>query len=111
MTGDRYDACSVGTRHIGVNPFAIKAMSEIGIDISGQLSKSVEVYFDQNFDYVITLCQSAQRTCPFFPGETAPLHWDLGDAAAARGSDADKMAMFRKIRDELKTRSSTLFLE
>ncbi|MHB9155586.1 MAG: arsenate reductase ArsC [Endomicrobiales bacterium] len=102
--GGSFEAYSAGTRPAGVNPLAVKAMQEAGIDISRQASKSVEVYFDQQFDYVITLCGGARQECPVFPGNAATLHWDLEDPAAAKGTEAERAGVFRKVRDEIRER-------
>jgi arsenate reductase len=82
--GDKYEVFSAGTNPTNVNPLAIKAMAEIGIDISKHRSKSVMEFIDQSFDYVITVCGNAQKTCPVFPGEHEKIHWDLEDPAEAK---------------------------
>lgn len=102
MAGDRFGVYSAGVKPTAVNPLAIKVMAEIGIDISKHRSKSVMEFIDQSFDYVITVCGSAQKTCPVFPGEHEKIHWDMEDPAEAQGSEADKLPVFRKIRDEIK---------
>ena len=102
MAGDRFEVYSAGVKPTAVNPLAIKAMAEIGIDISKHRSKSVMEFIDQSFDYVITVCGNAQKTCPVFPGEHEKIHWDLEDPAAAEGSEEENLSIFRKIRDEIK---------
>lgn len=102
MAGDRFEVYSAGVKPTAVNPLAIKVMAEIGIDISKHRSKSVMEFIDQSFDYVITVCDNAQKTCPVFPGEHEKIHWDLEDPAAAEGSEEKKIVVFRKIRDEIK---------
>jgi len=102
MAGDRFEVYSAGVKPTAVNPLAIKVMAEIGIDISKHKSKSVMEFIDQSFDYVITVCGNAQKTCPVFPGEHEKIHWDLEDPAAAEGSEEKKIVVFRKIRDEIK---------
>jgi arsenate reductase len=92
---------SAGTRPVGLNPLAVKAMQEIGIDISSQQSKSVAEFDGQRFDTVITVCDSAAEECPVFPGGTKRVHWSLPDPAAAAGSFEQKLAAFRKVRDQL----------
>ncbi len=100
MAGDRLEVSSAGTRPAGLNPNAVRAMAEIGIDISGQRSKSVEEFRDRSFDYVITVCDSAREACPVFPG-TRQIHRDFEDPAAA---PADRQpAAFQKVRDELRS--------
>ena len=104
MAGDRFEVFSAGIKPTQVNPLAIKVMAEIGIDISEHRSKSVMEFIDQNFDYVITVCGNAQKTCPVFPGEHEKIHWDLEDPAAAEGSEENRIAVFRRIRDEIEQR-------
>lgn len=102
--GDRYQVFSAGTRPGRVNPLAIQAMQEIGIDISGHRSKSVDEFSGREFDYVITVCDNARESCPVFPGETRTIHWSFEDPAAAQGDDAKRLAVFRRIRDEIRQR-------
>ena len=104
MAGDRFEVYSAGVKPTAVNPLAIKVMAEIGIDISKHKSKSVMEFIDQSFDYVITVCGNAQKTCPVFPGEHEKIHWDLEDPAAAEGSEEERAAIFRRIRDEIEQR-------
>jgi len=98
MAGDRFEVFSAGVKPTAVNLLVIKVMAEIGIDISKHMSKSVMEFIDQNFDYVVTVCGNAQKTCPVFPGEHEKIHWDLEDPAASEGSEEDKLKVFRKIR-------------
>ncbi len=84
-----------------VNPFALQAMAERGLDISQQHPKHVDSLLDQTFDYVITVCDSARDACPIFPGNVARIHWDFADPAAVMGSDAARLAAFRATRDGL----------
>ena len=104
MAGDRFEVYSAGVKPTAVNPLAIKVMAEIGIDISKHKSKSVMEFIDQSFDYVITVCGNAQKTCPVFPGEHEKIHWDLEDPAEAQGSEEKRAAIFRRIRDEIEQR-------
>jgi arsenate reductase len=104
LAGDRYAVASAGIDPSTVNPLAIAAMREVGIDISGQRSKSADSLLDQHFRYVITVCDSASQRCPVFPGVATRLHWPLEDPAQATGTEADRLAVFRRIRDELETR-------
>src|SRR5215211_2323847 len=87
-----------------VRPLAIQAMEEIGIDISGQESKTLDVYLDQPFDYVITICDEANEACPFFPGAKNRLHWSFEDSSQATGSEEERLAVFRRVRDEIRER-------
>jgi arsenate reductase len=102
MAGDKFDIYSAGVEPTSVHPLAKKVMKEIGIDISGHHSKSVDEFLDKKFDYVITVCDNARQTCPFFPGNHELLHWSLEDPAIALGSDEERLLIFRKIRDQLK---------
>lgn len=104
MAGDKFEVFSAGVKPTAVNPLAIKVMAEIGIDISKHSSKSVMEFIDQSFDYVVTVCGNAQKTCPVFPGEHEKIHWDLKDPAAVEGSEEDKLKVFRKVRDKIKSR-------
>jgi arsenate reductase len=87
-----------------VRPEAIQVMREVGIDISGHRSKSVEEFAGQHFDYVITVCDNAKESCPIFPATTKRIHWSLEDPAAVKGSEEQRLAEFRRIRDQLRTR-------
>ena len=100
MAGDRLEIFSAGTRPVGLNPNAVAAMSEIGIDISGHRSKSVDEFRGQPFDYVLTVCDGAKETCPVFPGPARQFHQDFEDPAAAPADQ--QLAVFRKVRDELR---------
>lgn len=101
--GDRFDAFSAGSEVAEVRPLAIDAMAEIGIDISGQRSKTTDAFRDQAFDYVVTVCDDAKEACPYFPGERQ-LHWVFDDPSQAQGSAADRLAVFRRVRDEIGAR-------
>jgi len=96
---------SAGTKAEGkVNPFAVKAMAEIGIDISEQDPEPVTRYLDREFDFVITVCDGARETCPIFTGTVKnSLHIGFEDPAAAKGSEGEVMPVYRKVRDEIKT--------
>ena len=99
--GDRFDAHSAGNEATEVRPLAIQAMNEIGIDISGQRSKSTATYEGQTFDRVITVCSDAVEACPYFPGAKARDRWDLDDPVAATGTDEQRLDAFRRVRDEI----------
>ncbi len=105
--GDRFEVFSAGTEPGEVNPFAIRAMQEVGIDISTATSKHVEQFVGQDFDYVITVCDRANETCPIFPGDPKRVHWSFPDPSAATGTDDEKIRAFRKVRDELRDRLRT----
>ncbi len=102
LTGDKFEVESAGTRPSVVNPIAIKVMAEIGIDISGHRSKSVDEFQGMYFDLVITTCDAARETCPVFPGKVRHLHWSFSNPAEARGSKEEILSAFRKVRDQIK---------
>lgn len=99
--GDRYHALSAGIAPKGLNPLAVEAMREIGIDISGQQSKDVATLLGQHIPYVVTVCDHAKERCPIFPGTWKSLHWSLEDPAAAAGTHEEQLAVFRRVRDQL----------
>lgn len=98
------DVHSAGTKPIGVNPLAIEAMREIGVDISAHRSKSVAEFAGQEFDTVITVCDSAAEHCPIFPGSPQRIHWSLPDPAGVTGSYEERRAAFRQVRLQLESR-------
>jgi arsenate reductase len=104
LGGMRYEVFSAGTRPVGVNPLAIEAMREAGIDISTQCSKSVAEFAEQKFATVITVCDHAAEECPVFPGAPQRVHWSLPDPAAVSGTHEEKLVAFRRVRDELERR-------
>ena len=95
-------AFSAGVRSSRVNPRAIQVMAELGIDISGHRSKSVENLGQEQFDLVITVCDSAKEQCPFFPGPTRKLHVSFPDPAQATGSETEILQAFRQVRDDMR---------
>jgi arsenate reductase len=99
--GDTWEASSAGTEQTFVKPFATKAMAEAGIDISHHSSKTIDAFQGMQFDVVVTVCDSARETCPFFPGKNV-VHHSFTDPSNAQGSDADKLAAFCNTRDEIK---------
>ncbi|HEY0544405.1 MAG TPA: arsenate reductase ArsC [Pyrinomonadaceae bacterium] len=102
--GNRFEVHSAGTHPSVVNPLVIEAMSERGIDISRHRSKSVDEFREQEFDYVIAVCDHANENCPIFPGRTKRIHWSFDDPAAASGSKAERLDVFRRVRDEIAAR-------
>ena len=102
LTGDRFEAYSAGTEATHVRPQALRVMGELGIDISGQESKTLDRYLGEHFDYVITVCDDAKEACPFFPGAAQRLHWSLQDPAAAEGTEDECLEVFRSVRDRLR---------
>lgn len=101
LAGDRFDVASAGTEATRVHPLAIRAMQEVGIDLTGHTSKTIDMLIDQPWNYVITVCDSANERCPIFPGKTTRLHWSFDDPSQATGTDADRLEKFRRIRDEI----------
>jgi arsenate reductase len=101
MAGERIDVASAGTAPKGVHPLAVRAMAELGIDISGQRSKGVEEFISQPFDYVITLCDDANESCPTFALARQRLHVGFEDPAKAAGTEEERLAAFRRVRDEI----------
>ena len=102
--GDRFEVASAGVAPTRVRPEAIRAMREIGIDISGHTSKSVDEFTNREFDYVITVCDHANEQCPVFPGETKRIHWSFDDPAATEGNEQVRLSVFRRVRDEIRNR-------
>ena len=100
--GEAFDVESAGTKPGIVRSEAIAVMRELGIDISGHRSKHVDEFDGQRFDYVITVCDNAKESCPVFPGATKRLHRSFEDPAALEGSEAERVALFRRVRDELR---------
>ena len=100
--GDRFDVESAGTRPTRVRPEAVAVMRELGIDISGARSKSIDEFAGQGFDYVLTVCDHAKETCPIYPGHTNRLHRNFEDPAAVEGSEPERLAAFRRVRDEIR---------
>ncbi len=104
LAGDRFESYSAGTEATHVRPLAIRAMDEIGIDISGQESKTLNRYLGVPFDYVVTVCDEANEACPFFPGAKNRLHWSFEDPAQATGSEEERLGVFRRARDKIRER-------
>jgi arsenate reductase len=105
--GPGYEVFSAGTHPTAVRAEAVAAMKEIGIDISGQRSKSVDEFAGKSFDYVITVCDNARESCPVFPAGTARIHWSFQDPAAVQGTDEVRLAAFRRVRDQIHERVRT----
>lgn len=103
LAGDRFDVFSAGIEPKTINPLTIKVMSEAGVSLEGQYSKPLSLYYGKKeFDYVITVCDSANEKCPFFPGKTTRVHWSLEDPAAEKGPEEQRLIKFRKVRDQIK---------
>jgi arsenate reductase (thioredoxin) len=104
LAGDDFEVASAGVAPSQIRPEAIKVMGELGIDISGQRSKSVDEFLRQEFHYVITVCDNANEQCPVFPGPTERIHWSFADPAAVQGDEPARLAAFRRVRDEIAER-------
>ncbi len=102
LHGDLYQAVSGGTEATRVHPAAIRAMAEIGIDISGHRSKSIDEFEGERFDYVVMVCDDKQADCPFFPGGKEYIHHAFDDPAACTGTEEEVLACFRRSRDEIR---------
>lgn len=102
--GPGFEVYSAGTHPSHVRPEAIEAMRELGIDISGHRSKSVDEFAGQEFDFVVTVCDNARENCPVFPGNTERIHWSFDDPAAVEGDWEARLMEFRRVRDEIRAR-------
>lgn len=102
LHGDKFEAHSAGIKPQELHPLAVRVMKEAGVDISAQKSKHVRVLRDVDFDYVVTVCDSAREACPLFPGKTKVLHHDFEDPARAQGREEDILSVFRRVRDEIR---------
>jgi arsenate reductase len=100
--GERFEVFSAGTKPGYVRPEAVAAMRELGIDISGHRSKHADEFAGQAFDYVLTVCDNAQESCPIFPGQTVTIHHNFEDPAALDGSEEERLILFRRVRDQIR---------
>lgn len=101
--GGRFESLSAGTEPGGVNPYAIAAMKEVGIDITSHTSQHIDDFAGQAIDYVVTVCDHAKEACPFFPATRKNFHHSFPDPSAVKGTDEEKLAAFRTVRDAIKT--------
>jgi arsenate reductase (thioredoxin) len=104
FAGDRIDVASAGTEATEVRPLAVRAMADVGIDIRQQTSKTLDRFLGERWDYVITVCDSANEACPVFPHASTRLHWSFDDPSAATGDDDQRLVVFRRVRDEILAR-------
>jgi arsenate reductase (thioredoxin) len=104
LAGDRFEAHSAGTEATHVRPLAIRAMGELGVDISGQESETLGRYLREPFDHVITVCDDANEACPFFPGASERLHWSFPDPSKSQGTEVERLEVFRRVRDDIEDR-------
>ena len=104
MAGDRFEIASAGTEATRVHPLAIRAMEEVGISLAGHTSKTLDRFQGQPWDYVVTVCDSANERCPAFHAPTRRIHWSFDDPSRATGAEEERLEVFRKVRDELLAR-------
>lgn len=111
--GDRFEPHSAGLEPKGLNPLTAKVMEEVGIDVSGQTSKGVDTYLGKKlFQYLITVCDDADKNCPsVWPGVNQRMHWSFQDPAAVDGSDEEKVAKFREVRDLIEAKIKNWLVE
>jgi arsenate reductase (thioredoxin) len=106
--GDRFEAYSAGIEPKEIHPFTRRVLAEAGIDMAGQYAKDLSQFmFRVHFGYLITVCDRAEQSCPIFPGMGVRLHWSFEDPAAAAGSDEERLAVFRRVRDQIENRVIT----
>lgn len=104
LAGDRFEVSSAGTEATRVHPLAKRAMHEVGIDVSRHTSKTIDALLGQSWDYVITVCDSANERCPVFPERTTRLHWSFSDPSRAAGTDQERLQTFCRVRDQIHAR-------
>lgn len=102
LGGERFQVHSAGTEARGLRPEAVQIMAELGIDINGQESKTLDRYLGRPFDWMIMVCDEAAEACPVFPGPARHLHWSLADPSRVAGTEAQRVAVFREVRDRLR---------
>lgn len=107
LAGDQFEVFSAGSKPSVVNPLAIAAMDERGIDIRSHRSKHLNAFLKQPFDYVITVCDNAAEACPLFSGKAERIHWSFPDPAAVEGSEDERLASFRQVRDAIEAQLRT----
>lgn len=111
LGGDRFEVASAGVEPGALHPLAVRAMAEIGVDISSHEAKSVDRFVGIEFDYVITVCDAAAERCPVFPGAVKRLHWSVEDPANTRGTEEERLAAFRAARDKLRAHIEAFIAE
>jgi arsenate reductase len=104
QAGERFEVASAGTEATRVHPLAIQVMDEVGIDLRGHTSKTVDTFVRERWDYVITVCDAASERCPVFPARTTRLHWSFDDPSAASGAEGERLQVFRRVRDQISAR-------
>ena len=104
LAPDRFEVASAGTEATRVHPLAIRVMDELGIDLRGHTSKTVERFVAERWDVVLTVCDDASERCPIFPGPVTRVHWSFEDPSAATGTEDERLAVFRRVRDAIALR-------
>ena len=104
LGGDRFEVASAGTEQTRVNPLATRAMAEAGVDLGGHTSKTLARFVGERWDWVVTVCDAANEACPVFPGAAHRIHWSFDDPSRATGSEDERLATFRRVRDEIRAR-------
>lgn len=107
LHGDRFEVHSAGAKPTSVRPEAIAVLAEIGIDISHHRSKSVDEFAAEPFDYVLTVCDNARDACPVYPGHATRIHHSFDDPAAVTGAEPERLAAFRRVRDQIRAYLAT----
>ncbi|MEX1073058.1 MAG: arsenate reductase ArsC [Chloroflexota bacterium] len=102
--GDIFEAFSAGTEATGIRPETVQVMDEIGVDITGQRSKTIDEFRGQTFEWFITVCDEAQKNCPVLPGVTDVGHWSIEDPSAVEGTPDERLEVFRRVRDQIRNR-------
>jgi arsenate reductase (thioredoxin) len=104
LAGDRFEVASAGTEATRVHPLVIRVMEEAGVDLAGHSSKTLDRLLGEPWDYVVTVCDAANEACPVFPGGARRVHWSIEDPSAATGTEDERLATFRRIRDAIAAR-------
>jgi len=103
LADERFEVQSAGTEATRVHPLAVRAMDEVEIDLRRHTSKTLDRFLGDKWDYLITVCDNANERCPLFPGAAARLHWSFDDPSAAQGTEEERLAAFRRVRDAIRT--------
>ena len=111
LAGDRFDVASAGTEATRVHPLAVCAMAEVGVDLAAHSSKTLDRFLGERWDWVITVCDAANETCPVFAGAAHRLHWSFDDPSRVTGSEDERLAAFRRVRDEIHVRLAAWLAE
>jgi arsenate reductase len=101
---DKFEAFSAGTKATGIRPQTYEVMAEIGLDLAGQRSKTIDEFRGQAFDWFITVCDEAQQNCPVLPGVENAAHWNIEDPSLAQGAPEERLNVFRRVRDQIRNR-------